>query len=69
MTQEEIVQLIKEDIVRRRRNGDLEASEVGQRLARIERRQLYLEYLILGLHAFMQSSQQLIERWIDIRDE
>ncbi len=84
MTQEEIIQLIKENIIQRRGDGDnegvskelmevvkekLEASEIGQRLAKIERRQLYLEYLILGLHSFMQSSQQLIERWIDIRDE
>ena len=40
---------------------------IEERVKRLEEKQKYLEYLILGLHSFMQSSQQLIERWIEIK--
>ena len=41
---------------------------IEERVKRLEEKQKYLEYLILGLHSFMQSSQQLIEGWIEIKD-
>ena len=41
---------------------------IEERVKRLEEKQKYLEYLILGLHSFMQSSQQLIEGWIEIED-
>jgi len=41
---------------------------IEERVKRLEEKQKYLEYLILGLHSFMQSSQQLIERWIEVKD-
>ena len=41
---------------------------IEERVKRLEEKQKYLEYLILGLHSFMQSSQQLIEGWIEVKD-
>ena len=41
---------------------------IEERVKRLEEKQKYLEYLILGLHSFMQSSQQLIGGWIEIKD-